>query len=116
MSETAYFRGEGGVIWEMTLPLPAAQMDKLRKGYLVRVNRDGTPWAGDGPTPPAAAPAAGDAGADAPQPRLPDTRAPKADWVGWVVRHCGLAPDDAEALTKQDLIDRARAWLAGGGG
>lgn len=87
MAETIHVvEGEGAVI-EMALPLHEAIADRLTKGYIRRVNRDGTPWTGEKPVA---------------RPALTDR---KADWVGYAVAQ-GMDPDDAEALTKQDLIDK----------
>ncbi|WP_018219199.1 hypothetical protein [Salinispora vitiensis] len=108
MQQTGHFKGEGGVIWEMALPLPETQADKVTKGYLRRVNADGSPY-----TPP---PADGQPESSGQRPAvlpggewesLPDRGALKAEWVGWVVRNLGTAPDDVEAMTKHDLIDLA---------
>ncbi|MGW4411165.1 hypothetical protein ACWEJ6_44540 [Nonomuraea sp. NPDC004702] len=85
---TAFYRGEGGTIWEMSLPLPEVMQEKVVKGYLRRVNEDGSPY--EEPVEQEA-------------PSL--TRASsKAEWVGWAVRN-GMDPDDAEAMTKNDLIE-----------
>jgi hypothetical protein len=90
--ETGHFLGEGGIVYEMDLPLPEVMADKLTKGYLRRVNPDGSqyqePTAGDPATDPTARPA---------------VNAPKAEWVGWAVRVHGMSPDDADAKTKTDL-------------
>lgn len=87
--ESAWFRGEGGGIHRMDLPLPEAIADQVTKGYLVRVNADGSPY-----EPEAAE-------AEVPPPQS----AAKAVWVGYAVRVHGARPDDAEAMTKQDLIE-----------
>lgn len=100
--ETGYFKGEGGVVWEMALPLPEQQAEKVTKGYLVRCDAEGGPWIDPSADKPAA---------DA-VPELPDARAGKPVWVGWVVKHLGVKPDDAEAKTKHDLMDDARRWHA----
>jgi hypothetical protein len=61
--------------------------DQLQKGYLKRVNKDGTPFVEN-------------------EERLrPAINAPKIEWVSWAV-HCGAKPDDAEAFTKTDLIEK----------
>lgn len=97
--ETGHFLGEGGVIWEMALPLPEVMQDKVTKGYLRRVNPDGSPYVEpvEGDEPP-------------PEPKPPAQSASKAEWVGWAVDHPDesrrLSPDDAEALTKADLIEK----------
>jgi hypothetical protein len=92
MPKTVHILGEGGTIFEMVLPLSEPIEDRLLKGYLKRVNADGTPYRGksDRVQPPA--------------------YAPKRDWVGWAVQisqstDSPITPDDAEALTKQDLIE-----------
>lgn len=94
MAETAYFQGDGGGIHAMDLPLPEVMQEKVTKGYLRRVNADGTPYSDPSE--------AGDASG---VKERPAQSASKAEWVGWAV-HNGMTPDDAEALTKQDLIDR----------
>lgn len=90
--ETGYFRGSGGVVWEMNLPLSENMADQLTKGYLTRVNADGSPYA-----EPAAEP-------EVEQP--PTVNASKAHWVGYAVRVHDVRMDDAEAMTKTDLIER----------
>jgi hypothetical protein len=92
---TGYFRGEGGGIHAMDLPLPEVMHQKLTKGYLQRVNEDGTPYTEPTDTT-GGAPAA---------PQRPAQSASKAEWVGWAV-HNGMAPDDADAQTKHDLIEK----------
>jgi hypothetical protein len=95
MAETVFILGEGGGVFEMSLPLHEAIADRLAKGYLRRVQADGSAYVES----------------DQPDgvPVLPESRpalnAVKAEWVGWAVVQ-GLTPDDAEALTKQDLIER----------
>lgn len=90
---TIHVRGEGGSIFELALPLHEGIADRLAKGAIVRVNADGSPYteAADPevPAPPTEAPAVG---------------APKATWVAWAVA-CGAVLDDAEAATKNDLIE-----------
>lgn len=95
-AEHVFVRGEGGSIFKLDLPLQEAIADRLAKGHLVRVaNAEGDPY---------------DPNADAPEvPDLPTERpalnATKAKWVGWAVRN-GMTPDDAEAATKDDLIEK----------
>jgi hypothetical protein len=48
--KSGYFRGAGGTVWEMDLPLKELYGHQLSKGELVRVNSDGSPWTG-GTTP-----------------------------------------------------------------
>lgn len=48
--ETGYFRGSGGVVWQMDLPLRPLMGEQLAKQELVRVNEDGSSYAGP-PTP-----------------------------------------------------------------
>jgi len=92
--EVALFRSESGQLIHMDLPLPEHMADKVAKGQLVRVNDDGTPYAGEASGPAEGAP-----------PSKPAPSASKGEWVGWAVS-CGMDPEDAAAATKQDLIDR----------
>lgn len=89
-----HVRGEGGSVFRLALPLHESVADRLARGHLTRVNEDGSEWSGDAepsvPSLPAERPAQG---------------APKAEWVGWAVAK-GARPDDAEAMTKTDLIER----------
>lgn len=103
MAETIHVRGEGGQIIEMALPLPEPIADRLAKGYLRRVHPDGSPYTGDA----AAAVPAPDGGSALTEGRTPrpGAGARKAEWVGWAVAVHGLDPDQAEDMTKQDLID-----------
>jgi hypothetical protein len=78
--------GDGAVI-ELSLPLHEAIADRLHKGYIRRVNPDGSDWTEAEPV------------------ERPALTARKADWVGYAVAQ-GMNPDDAEALTRQDLIDK----------
>jgi hypothetical protein len=100
MADTAHYRGEGGAVFEMALPLPEVMQDKVTKGYLRRVNADGTPYVAPAET--------GSGGSDLTDgiPPRPAQSAQKAEWVGYAVLVGGMKPDDAEAMTKQDLIER----------
>lgn len=86
MAESVFIRGEGGSVFKMDLPLHEAIAERLTKGYLVRVNEDGSLYAEQ----PA---------------KMPAKNAPKAAWVGWAVKAHGVAPDDAEAATLSDLVE-----------
>jgi hypothetical protein len=66
---------------------------RLHKGYLKRVNADGTPYR------------------EKSERVQPAPYASTGEWVGWAVHVSAhtdspLSPDDAEALTKQDLIEQ----------
>lgn len=91
-----FVRGEGGSIFKMDLPLHETIEDRLAKGYLTRVaNAEGDPYVEGADTPVVAA---------LPTER-PKLNAGKKAWVGWAVAN-GMTPDDAEALTKTDLIEK----------
>jgi hypothetical protein len=93
-ADHVFVRGEGGTIFRLALPLHESITDRLTRGHLTRVNEDGTDWTGDaGPAVPA------------PPTERPAQAASKAEWVGWAVAQ-GSRPDDAEAMTKSDLIDK----------
>lgn len=93
MAETQYFLGEGGVVWAHDLPLSEPIAEKVTKGYLRRVHSDGSPWTDEQGKPPAT------------EPR-PAVNAPKADWVGYAVRSHGVEPDEADGMTKADLVEK----------
>lgn len=94
MADTIYVRGEGGGVHAMDLPLPDSIAQRMEKGALVRCNKDGSEYTGEAaesePAPPSERPA---------------QSAPKAEWIGWAVVS-GADPEDAEAMTKADLIDQ----------
>lgn len=87
MAETVFIRGEGGGVIEMSLPLHEAIADRLTKGYLRVVNADGTELD------------------DVKELTRPLVTARKIEWIAYAV-HNGEKPDDAEAYTKQDLIEK----------
>jgi hypothetical protein len=88
--ETAFFRGEGGAVFEMALPLPENQQYKLDRGQLKRCAPDGSDLTGD----------------DAPaEPKRPAVGASKNEWVRWAVSQ-GATVDDADAMTKNDLVEK----------
>lgn len=95
MAETGLFRSESNQRIHMDLPLPEVMADKVTRGLLVRINDDGSLYDGD---------AAG-AAEGAPVTERPAQSAPKGAWVGWAVAQ-GAAVDDAEAMTKADLVDK----------
>lgn len=49
MSEVIFLLGEGGAVWEMTLPLERNIAERFETGQLVRVNADGSEWTGERP-------------------------------------------------------------------
>lgn len=91
MPETQYYLGEGGSVWAYDPPLPEPIQEKITKGYLRRVHSDGTPWAPVVEEPPEQRPA---------------LTALKGDWVGYAVRVHGADPDEADGMTKADLIEK----------
>lgn len=99
-AEHVFIRGEGGAVFKLDLPLHESVEERLLKGYLVRVaDAEGNPYVEGGSTiaePPAERPTIG---------------AGKKVWVGWAVAESArrgnpITPDAAEALTKDDLIER----------
>lgn len=102
MAELAHFRSESGQVIGMDLPLDEIMQDKVTKGYLKRVNEDGSPW-----REPADADADEGSALMAGEFPRPAVNASKAEWVGYAVTALGMNADDVEAATKQDLIDLA---------
>jgi hypothetical protein len=112
--ETWLIRGENGLVIEVDVPLPEGFEQRLEKGYLTRVNADGTTWMAEA-VKPADAPT--DAAADVPAapvlPPKPAANAGHPKWAGYAVRVLGLKPDDADAMTKGDLIEAVARHEAG---
>ncbi|MFJ4286409.1 hypothetical protein ACIPY0_12255 [Paenarthrobacter nicotinovorans] len=94
MSESIHILSEGGTVFELALPLHEVVEAKLVKGQIRRVNPDGTPYVEKSPDE-----------VPAPPTSRPGVNEDKKAWVAWAVVQ-GLTPDDADALTKRDLIER----------
>lgn len=99
-TETAFYRGEGGVVWEMDLPLSEVMQEKVVKGTLRRVDADGMPYV------EASEPDEGGSDLTNGVPPRPPQSAGKAEWVGYAVLVGEMTVDDADAMTKADLIDK----------
>jgi len=95
MADTIHVRGEGGTVIAMDLPLPSHIEKRMVRGQIVRVNPDGSQYTGAGD----------EDGAPVALTSRPAQSASKDAWVGWAVTN-GARPDDAEAMTKADLIDK----------
>lgn len=74
-------------MFALGLPLHEDIVSRLHKGHLRRVNKDGSDYV------------------EAVERTRPAVNAAKAEWVSWAV-HKGELPDDAEAATKTDLIEK----------
>jgi hypothetical protein len=105
---TIHVRGEGGAVFEMAPSRMTADMKRrLQLGYLRRVDPDGRPLRtpAHAPAPePTLPPAGGSALTQGSVPR-PAKSAPKKDWVLYAVTELGLGAEQAEGMTRQDLID-----------
>lgn len=91
---TGFFRGGGGSIFEMDLPLPEVMAEQVTRGQLSRVNEDGSPYEAHGAMDLTSG-----------EFRVPGKNAPKNEWVGYAVSQ-GMSVDDADAMTKNDLIEK----------
>lgn len=119
-----YFRGEGGALLRLALPLPPIMAKQERKGTLRRVNPDGSQYREPEPEPSQEGQEhqEGQEGSDgaeegSPEPNVPPEppaqSAPKADWVNHAVAS-GATEAEAEALTKADLVTRYGGAQTGG--
>lgn len=108
MAETIHVRGEGGVIFAMDLPLPEGIAERYERGLIVRVNADGSPYAGAPSSTPPPAPES-PPGDPVTEPvdvaGRPAVNANKSEWIDFVVRKGLLSAEDAANYTKADLID-----------
>lgn len=87
--EYGYFRGEGGTVFKLDLPIHETIAERIAKKEIHRVNEDGTPYVEAEPEAAAAS--------------APPANAPKATWVDWAVSQ-GAGRSEAEAMTKLNLI------------
>lgn len=92
--ETGFFRGAGGTIFEMDLPLAEPYQYQADRHQLVRVNADGSAYEAQGAMDLADGTI-----------RRPGVNAAKNEWVGYAVFN-GLSVDEADGLTKAELIER----------
>lgn len=92
--EVGYFRGAGGIVFPFHLPLSEQQEQQVTRGELVRVNEDGSPFEAHSTMDLTTG-----------EFRRPGVNAPKNEWVGYAVSQ-GSSVDDADAMTKNDLIEK----------
>lgn len=93
---TAWFKGEGGVVFEMDLPLPEAIAQRVQMGAIVRVaDADGAPYV----------PSTEDVEVPGPPTVRPADSAPKSAWVAWAVAS-GADPETTQGLTKTELVEK----------
>lgn len=87
---TEYYRTPGGWVLALDPPLSEDMQHQVSRGELVRVaDADGNPVG------------------DEPALVQPAKTASKADWVGYARRvDPGLSVDDADAMTRADLIEK----------
>lgn len=117
MAETIHVRGEGGHIFAMDLPLSEGIAERYERGLLVRVNADGSPYAGAPASAPAPEPQSppADPGTEPADPEpvpadvagRPAVNAAKSEWQAYVVARGLASAEDAANYTKADLIDLA---------
>lgn len=110
--ETIFVRGEGGAVFEMAPSRMSADLSRrLRMGRLRRVNPDGSAYRREGgrePAPTGSEPYRGGGGplSEGRVPR-PAKTAPKAAWVEYAVAALGADPEEAEGMSRADLIELA---------
>lgn len=95
VQEIVYYRGPAGTVERFGLPLSEPIQGQVTRGVLRRCNADGSEYREQAASPD-----------DPPAERPPAQSAVKAEWVGYAVRVHGISVDDAEAMTKQDLVDK----------
>ena len=104
-AETGWIRGENGIVLEVDLPLSETFASRVKRGEIVRVNKDGTPW--EPAAADTAAPAAGE----------PDDVAELREAHAVVLAENADLSDEVALLTKQrdDLaaeLEQVKAQLA----
>jgi len=100
--ETGFFRGAGGGVFELQLPLSENFENQRVRGQLVRVNEDGSHY--EEPRDEDDADGQGD------ELVPPAKNASKDEWVGYALKvDPELTVDDADAMTRNDLIEKCGA-------
>jgi hypothetical protein len=81
---TGKFRGAGGSVFELALPLSEQFQNQVIRGELQRIDLQEEPAA----------------------PKRPNKAASKDEWVGWA-RHVdqGKSVDELDAMTRNELIE-----------
>lgn len=97
VAETIWIRGENGALYEFSAPLHESVLDRLGRGDLVRVSKDGSPWHEAGDAEPEDVPPP-----DAPE--LPKRAASRAVWQKFAVSQ-GMDSHKAAAMTRDDLVE-----------
>lgn len=98
-AESGFFRGAGGGIFELPLPLSENFQSQLTRGQLTRVSADGSQY--EEPADDDAEPA------EPAEPAAPAKSAVKDEWIGYARSvDPDLSIDDADAMTKNDLIEK----------
>lgn len=92
MGETIHVRGEGGVLWEMDLPLPEGAAHRLANGDLKRVNADGSAYEPEGDD-------------QTMTPAKPAKSAKQGAWVDYAVS-LGADRDEVKDLSRGDLVEK----------
>lgn len=100
MAEQLWIKGENGSLQVFDLPLPLGIQDRLDRGDLTRVNKDGSPW--HEPDEEVLEPPHGDLPPDAPP--LPKKTENRATWVEFAVSQ-GMDREQAASMTKAELIE-----------
>lgn len=87
--EVRWYRGEGGVVWKLELPLTTEMADQVRLGRLVEVPE---PKGGEVDTSSQRVAA-----------REPNANEPKSVWMEYAIAH-GMSRQDANNTSRNDLI------------
>jgi len=96
-AETGFFRGAGGGVFELQLPLSENFEQQRVRGQLVRVAEDGSPHVE----------VSDDEGPKDEGPVQPAKNASKDEWVGYALAvDDKLTVDDADAMTRNDLVEK----------
>ena len=103
--QTVFLRHGGGVV-EHDWPLGENLAEQLTKGMITQVSAPGdATWYKPEVVEPSVPELAGREIFGS-KPMAPHKTAPKPDWVGYAVKVGGLSVDDADGMTKADLVER----------
>lgn len=103
MATLVHLKAPGGGVIGFTLPLHSTIEKQWRQGELTRVTEDGAPWDASGDDPDALT-EAGEREAGE-YPERPAPSAHKRHWQDYAVAIGACSGDDAEQMTKAQLVD-----------
>jgi hypothetical protein len=98
-----------GHVCGFTLPLPVNVHERWKAGQLTRVNEDGSDFQGAHYVLPGDAEPTSDGGGEGGGPDRPKKNASRIEWAAYAVALGAATAEDADSLTRDELIELTTA-------